>query len=103
MTASPQTPTNPDVLHQLLSLIVRTAYERATQSIEGVLSDASEPDCVHLQERLVSLQLAMVNHLFSLIEGSSGPTDWPKFKLVNAETNEALSDELTWDLGSVKI
>ena len=99
---SRQSWTNQTVLHEFLRSIVRHIYRVASQSVDGIREAAADENPNRLQDRLVELQGAVVDRIFSFIDGTSGPTDWPGIKLVNAETGKSLSDNLAWDLASIE-
>ena len=102
MTDTKKAWTNEEILHEFLWLIVSNIYRWASESVDGVREDAADENLNRLKDRLVNLQIGIVGHVFSLIDGSSGPTDWPGIKLVNAETGEPLSGDLDWELSHIE-
>lgn len=55
-----------------------------------------------LRDRLTELQTGVVLRLFTIIDGTSRPSDWPSIYLVNGDTGESLSDDLQWAFSEVE-
>ncbi len=94
--------TNKEILHEFLWTIVELAYEYGSKSAEELRETAASDSPEELKHRLINIQLGIVNVAFGLIDGRSGPSDWPGIKLVNAETGETLSDDLDVALVTVE-
>lgn len=94
--------TNERLLNEFLEGIVRFIYRTASQSIDVVREAAADENPNRLIDRLIELEGAVVDRIFSYIDGGGAPTHWPNIKLVNADTNETLSEDLASELARVE-
>jgi hypothetical protein len=102
MAGSKKAWTNEEILHKFLWAVTERIYRVASESTNQFREVASDENPNRSKDRLVEIQIGVLADVFSLIDGARGPTDWPGIKLVNAETGEALSNDLAWDLSSVE-
>jgi hypothetical protein len=94
--------TDQEMLHEFLWAIIQHINTVASKSTEGVREAASSENPNRLRDRLIEIQMAVVGRIFSYIDGTSGPSDWPGINLVNAQTGERLSIDLAWELSSIE-
>jgi hypothetical protein len=102
MITTPKPQTDEELLHDFLWLVVKHIYRVASESGDQIREAAADDNPNRLRDRLVELQVGGAIRVLSLIDGTSAPSGWPRLQLVNAETGESLSDQLTWALSDVE-
>lgn len=102
MDTPPSSWTSEDALRTFLLMIVRDIYKTAAQSADSLRDAAYDPNPHRIRDRVIELQVGVVSRIFSLIDGTSAPSDWPGIKLVHGVTGEVLSDNLAWDFSAVE-
>jgi hypothetical protein len=90
------------MLEEFLRITLIDIYRTASQWTDTIQDTASDEAPNYLRDRLVELQIGAIVNIFSLVDGTIGPTVWPGVKLVNAETGKSLSDDLCWELSRIE-
>lgn len=103
MTNSKTSWTKETLRDYFLRAIVTDIHDTASKWSDGVRDAAHDEHPNQLRDRLIELQIGVVVSMFSLIDGSRGPTSWPGIKLVNGETGKSLSNELCWELSRMEL
>ena len=93
---------NQEILNELLLTIIRNIYDFESLSIESFRKMCATSSDVELKEYIINLRLDSILTLITLIDGDTGPSDWPGVKLVNAKTNQELAAELAWEFSRVE-
>lgn len=102
MSGSEQTWTNEEVLGLFLRTLIDRIYRTASSAVESTREAATSKNPNRLRDRLIELQMGVLTDVLGLVDGSSGPTEWPGIRLVNGETGEVLAEELDWELSRVE-
>ncbi len=98
MTTNHTSWTNDDILDTFLRVILTDIYQAAQDEIESVRDAANANNPNRLRDRLVELQLGVFIKMCALVDGSTGPTNWPGIRLANDETGETLTENLCWEV-----
>lgn len=102
MDETPSSWTSEEALRTFLRLIIRDISKTAAQSVDRLRDAAYDPNSHRITDLIIELQVGVVSRIFSLIDGTSAPSDWPGIKLVHGVTGEVLSDHLAWDFSAVE-
>jgi hypothetical protein len=102
MPSTRESRTDEELLHDFLLLVVKYIHRVASGSGELIREAATDDSPVRLRNQLVELQVGVVVRMLTLIDGTSAPSDWPALELINAETGDSLSDDLTWAFSEVE-
>src|SRR5436190_23641036 len=83
---------NDRVREEFLKHILGYIYAQAENVADAMRDAATDTDPNELKKRLINLQSGVAYYICGLLDGVVGPTEWDGVKLVNAETDEALTD-----------
>ncbi|MBN1314076.1 MAG: hypothetical protein JXA42_01365 [Anaerolineales bacterium] len=94
--------TNKDILHEFFWQTIDYRYRIAKREATVIKNTELYKDETKFEAYLVKLLRDAAIFIFSYLDGTSGPAEWPGIALVNAETGEKLSDNLARDYSLIE-
>jgi hypothetical protein len=94
--------TNKDILHEFFWQTIDYRYRIAKREATAIKKAELYKDETKFEAYLVELLRAASNFIFSFLDGTSGPAEWPGIAIVNAETGEKLSKNLALDYSLIE-
>lgn len=83
--------TNRKILREFFWEILESINSFSSETLPYFREDALHGSDEELKKRIINLQKGTLWRVLTLIDGTTGPSEWPGVTLVNRETREELS------------